>query len=175
MIIEAGYDILTLLTPKVLKNAASKRALWALTMDAELHFLGIRKVSATMTKPIDGYVKEIRRTLTAEFLPVGHYVLAYTIPDVHVHREGWLDDVETSLSLASDLVNHRLLGLVLFDPKDYYSSVPRYRFRDYPLLGELPRSASFPGPHPFDCACPACEQHDRKLRENGKRLHSNSA
>lgn len=175
MIIEAGYDILTLLTPKVLKNVTSKRALWALTMDAELRFLSIRKVSANMTKPIEGYVKEIRRTLTAEFPPVGHYVLAYTIPDVPVHHEGWLDDVETSLSLTPDLVDHRLLGLVVFDPKGYYSSVPRYRFRDYPLLGELPRSESFPGPHPFDCTCPACEQHDRKLHENWKRTHSEIA
>jgi len=166
MIIEAGYDVLTLLWPEVRKDAESKRALWVLNLDAELHFLSLRKACKDMTKPIEAYVREIRKVLTSDFRPVRYYVLAHTTPEIRIRHDGWLHDIDESLSRVPALIDHHLLGQVVFDPKGYYSTVPRYSFRDYPGLADLPRSASFAGPHPFGCQCPACEKFERTLAEN---------
>jgi hypothetical protein len=165
MIIEAGYDVLELMSASVTHDDESRRGLWVFCMDADLHYLSLRRASDAMTDPLESYVDDIASVLESDFRPVAYFVLGHAVPDTRDSSEGWLHEVDERLRLAPKLAGHELLGRVVFDPEGYFSSVPRYSFRDYPALSDLPRSATVRGPHEFHCHCFACEQHERLLAE----------
>jgi hypothetical protein len=73
--------------------------------------------------------------------------------DERLTADGWLGDVE-------------LLGQVVFDSSGYWSTVPRFDFREYIGLEHLPRSVSVLGPHELGCECVACVHFEQMLHEN---------
>ena len=175
MIIEAGYDILELMSASVTRDRKTRRALWVMCMDADLHYLSIRRACDTMTESIESHMDDIVTVLESDFRPVAYFVLGYAEPEKRTHPDGWLYETDERLRLTPALTDYHLLGSLVFDPDGYYSSVPRYSFRDYPSLFGLPRTATIPGPHEPDCHCVSCEQYERMLAANRARNRNQSA
>lgn len=175
MIIEAGYDIVELLAGTVRRNDETRRALWVMCMDADLHHLSIRRACDAMTGSIESHVDDIVRVLQTDFRPVTYFALAHAITEDRTNADEWLYESDERMRLLPTLTDHQLLGRVVFDPKGYYSTLPRYSFRDYPQLSDLPRTAIIRGPHEIDCQCVACEQFERMLAENRERHRNRSA
>lgn len=169
MIVEAGYDVMTLLHGEMSADDESAEALWVLLLDENLRYLRLNKALLKMSGTADLHIGKIAEALTCDFYPK-YFVLAYSEPEVNQHHDGWLHGIDERIRESPDLLNFYMLGQVAFDPTGYYSSVPRYSFRDYIGLERLPRAASFAGPHTCPCDCPACTQHDRMLEANPKRL-----
>lgn len=169
MIVEAGYDVMTLLDPEVRRDDDSMSALWVLVLDENLRYLQLNKALETMSGSADLHVDQIVKSLTCGFGYPKYFVLAHGEPQAMRHDDGWLHDIDERIRKSPALVEFYLLGQVVFDPEGYYSSVARYSFRDYIGLEHLPRSASFPGPHAYPCDCPACKQHELMLETNRKR------
>ncbi|HEY0260633.1 MAG TPA: hypothetical protein VGC18_12375 [Lacisediminihabitans sp.] len=170
MIIEAGYDILQLLCPEVMKDAESQRAVWVLSMDERLRLLFIGVVAPTAADRIESHVEDIAKALTRHPGPAKYYVVARTVQSHKGESGDWLRQEDERLNHLPALADHELLGQVVFDPDGYFSSVPRYSFRDYPELEHLPRTAILPGPHPLmSCDCLACVQHKIMLDDNRRR------
>lgn len=175
MIIEAGYDIVELISASVTRDDETRRALWVMCMDADLHYLSIRRACDTMTESIESHVDDIVTVLKSDFRPVAYFVLGYAEPVTRAKRQGWLYETDERLRLMPALTDYRLLGSLVFDPEGYYSSVPRYSFRDYPSLSDLPRPATIRGPHEVGCHCVSCEQYERMLAANRERNRNQSA
>lgn len=174
MIIEAGYDVMQLLDSTVNKNARSKRGLWLLVMDEYLRFQSLATVAAEMKMPVEAYIDEVSAALRREPLPPKYIVLAYRTTEL-LPDSGWLFARDEKLTADGWLGDVQLLGQVVFDRTGYFSTVPRFRFRDYIGLEDLPRSASVLGPHEIGCECVACVHFEQMLYENRKRREANSA
>ena len=162
MIIEAGYDLMTLLEPEVLKDNQSKQALWALGMDQHLRYMLLSKACDIMTGSPEEHINEIAEVLNCDFATIKCYALAHTAPETRADSNEWLHDVDERLRVTPALSNYCLLGRAVFNP-DGYSSIPRYRFHDYPGLSELPKTATIARRHNVDCDCFAYDQHERIL------------
>lgn len=175
MIIEAGYDIVELISASLTRDDETRRALWVMCMDADLHYLSIRRACDTMTESIESHVDDIVTVLESDFRPVAYFVLGYAEPEIRTHPNGWLYETDERLRLMPALTDYHLLGSLVFDPEGFYSSVPRYSFRDYPSLSDLPRAATIRGPHEIGCHCVSCEQYARMLDENWERHRKQSA
>lgn len=113
--------------------------------------------------------------LQSDYRPVTYFVLGHAVPETCASSEGWLYETDERIRLMPALTDYHLLGRVVFDPEGFYSSVPRYSFRDYPALSDLPRSATIRGPHEVGCQCFSCEQYERMLAENWERNRNKSA
>ncbi|GAA3888083.1 hypothetical protein GCM10022381_32500 [Leifsonia kafniensis] len=169
MIIEAGYDILELLIHEIDRDDDSRRALWVMCMDQDLHYLSIRRACDVVTEPLESHSTDILKVLESDFRTVTYYVLGHAMPNICAPSDGWLYDTDEQLRNLPELAGYRLLGRVVSDPEGFFSSLPRYSFRDYPSLSDLPRAAVIPGPHEFDCCCLSCEQYEQMLTRNRER------
>ncbi len=175
MIIEAGYDIVELISASVTRDDETRRALWVMCMDADLHYLSIRRACDTMTESIESHVDDIVAILQSDFRPVTYFVLGHAEAEKRANPDGWLYGTDERIRLMPALTDYQLLGRVVFDPEGFYSSVPRYSFRDYPALSDLPRTATIPGPHEVGCQCLSCETYERMLADNWQRNANRSA
>jgi hypothetical protein len=174
MIIEAGYDILELLVNSVANrqstdpsdNAVRDGPLWVLTMDAQLRYWQTTRVVDKMGSSTDEHIDDIARKLNEEPHHSVYYVLAHTTSVTRQADDDWLYHLDQSIKHHPALEGHELLGQVVFDETGYFSTVPRYSFRDYAGLEHLPRAASFTGPHAWsNCLCAGCVQHEVLLKE----------
>lgn len=165
MIIEAGYDLHELLYPRLIRDherhGGEGTPLWVVALDDELRYLYTRPAVARFRGPLSDHGAEIASCLHDHegLWNIRYYALAYyrkTGPNDQCH---WLHHDELALSDCTELEPFELLGQMVFDEDGYYSTVPRYSFRDYPGHRHLPRAAVIPGPHGLDCRCLACEQH----------------
>jgi len=178
MIIEAGYDIVELLLNGVAnrRNSDTKEnenPLWVLTMDAQLRYWSTSRVVDHMGASSDQHIEDIARKLNEEPRYSAYYVLAHTTRVHHRDDDDWLYDLDQIIKNHPDLDGHELLGQVVFDETGFFSTIPRYSFRDYVGLEHLPRAASFAGPHEWsNCPCAACVQHEKLLEENRARFRN---
>jgi len=165
MIIEAGYDLVRLADDSVNRNSRSRRALWMIALDEHLRLLSTPRITRDMNLPVAAYIDEISAALRQSPLPVRYIALAYRAAghssestrlgeaDERLTADGWLGDVD-------------LLGQIVFDRTGFSSSVPRFSFRDYIGLEQLPRAVSVLGPHEVGCECVACVHFEQLLHEN---------
>jgi len=174
MIIEAGYDVLQLLDGAVNKNSRSKRGLWLLAMNEYLRFQYLKKVAFDMTLPVEAYIDEVSAALHRDSLPTKYIVLAYRTRE-SMRDSPWLHALDERLTADGWLGDVELLGQVVFDASGYWSTVPRFSFRDYIGLEHLPRSVSVLGPHDVGCECVACVHFEQMLHENRLRAKGVSA
>jgi hypothetical protein len=167
MIIEAGYDMTELLSPRVHATKANRRALWMLAMDDELRKLFITQVCAEYTFPLEQHIPDIVKALECEYGYVTYFVLAHMLPQLGNNIEQTVYNEDEPLQTAPELEGRQFLGRLVFDGEFMYSSAPQFSFRDYPLHDDLPRIAVVKGPHPhLDCQCLACSQFEAKLAAN---------
>lgn len=175
MIIEAGYDILELFSPKLFpRRSAHRPGMWVLALDEDLRNLYIAKVGGKNLSVSDRVVKIAKALDGRNQRPVAYWAAAI----VDTSYSGDLSDafrhVDDTLREAALLADRQYLGCYVSDGKDLYGSTPRYSFRDYPLLAHLPRPAICAGPHDFDCACLACTQFEERMRRNRERREAGS-
>jgi hypothetical protein len=184
MIIEAGYDIVELLLNGVAKRHSDdtrlhddgEHPLWVLTMDAQLRYWSTTRVVDRMGASTGDHVEDIARTLNDEPQHSVYYVLAHTTNVRRDDDDDWLYEADQIIKDHPSLAGHELLGHVVFDATGFFSTVPRYSFRDYIGLEHLPRAASCAGPHEWlDCPCAACVQFDELLQANRQRSTNRSA
>ncbi|MCS5736248.1 hypothetical protein [Herbiconiux daphne] len=177
MIIEAGYDVLQLIEPVVHRDDTSRHSLWVLGLDSDLRLLFLDIAARFVQHDAVDYLKQIDACLSQSIRPVRYVVLAYHDHSRRWEPDGWLDAIDECLSARPEFAGRELLGQVVFTDDGYFSTVPRYSFRDYPSLEALPRAAACAGPHLFlDCGCLACRQfEERRDRARRDRLHDESA
>ena len=150
MIIEAGYDIVELLAGTVRSTAEGKRSLWVLCMDAELHHLGVYRARDIMTGPLESHADDILAVFESCYRPVAYFALAHSATETSPYSVDPHCDPDEPMRQLPALADHQFLGRLIFDDEGYYSTLPRYSFRDYPSLCDLPRTVTVPGPHEFD-------------------------
>ena len=170
MIIEAGYDILQLFSPKIFKRRAHhRRGMWVLALDENLRNLYLAKVGGKQ-RDVETRLHAIAKALDGRGLsPVAYWAAAVVDTGYSGDLHAEFEHIETTLSEAALLAEHHYLGCYFSNGKELYSSTPRYSFRDYPAMSYFPRAASCAGPHSFDCACLACTQFEERLRRNRER------
>lgn len=163
MIIEAGYDLHELLYPRLIrdhdKNAADGDPLWVVALDDKLRFLFMRPAAPKVRLPLTEHAAEIAACLDDDLSSPKYVVLAFFLRTAPDHPPHWLYELGHVWDACPELAGFEMLGQIAFDEDGYYSSLPRYSFRDYAGHQDLPRAAVIAGPHPCDCACLACEQH----------------
>ncbi|MBX3310502.1 MAG: hypothetical protein KF739_08730 [Cryobacterium sp.] len=172
MIIEAGYDLLELFAPKLFAKHGSKRRTntWVIAMDENLRHLHLTKVGGDASSPIEERIPQIVKALNKSKLrPVVYYALAHLDTELHGDYEAEFDHLNEILELAPELIEYECLGTYLTNGKGFFSSGPRYSFRDYIGYEHLPRTATVLGPHERPCTCLACTQHDEMLQRNRER------
>jgi hypothetical protein len=161
VIIEAGYDLGMRPMP-ALHRAKNRQGLWVLAMDESLREISIDRVSRQFEGSVGQHLCALHHTLTsgnnhelAKYFALGHGLPKLSDDDT---TATWLHLDDELLCSSPELVELRYLGRVVYDGKWVFTNWPRYRFRDYVGYEDLPRTATFPGPHDFQCECPACKQ-----------------
>ncbi|MBX3091203.1 MAG: hypothetical protein KF801_01690 [Cryobacterium sp.] len=165
MIIEAGYDLLELFAPKLFAKHGSKRRTntWVIAMDENLRHLHLTKVGGDASSPIEERIPQIVKALNKSKLrPVVYYALAHLDTELHGDYEAEFDHLNEILELAPELIEYECLGTYLTNGKGFFSSGPRYSFRDYIGYEHLPRTATVLGPHERPCTCLACTHNTTK-------------
>ncbi len=170
MIIEAGYDILQLFSPKIFKRRRHyRRGMWVLALDENLRNVYLTKVGGK-DRDVEDRLHAVAKALDGRGLsPVAYWAAAVVETDYSGDLEAEFRHIDTTLSEAALLAGHHYLGCLFSNGKDLYSSVPRYSFRDYLGLEHLPRAAVCLGPHEIGCACLACTQFEERLQRNRER------
>jgi hypothetical protein len=167
MIIEAGYDMLQVLSPCIHASTANRRALWMLAMDDELREMSIKMVCPEYAFPLEKHIPDIVKALECDNGYVKYFALAHMLPRLGDNIEHEVYEEDEPVRTAPEFDGRQFLGRLVFDEDNRYSSAPRYAFRDYPLHDDLPRVAVVKGPHPLlDCQCLACSQFEAKLAAN---------
>jgi hypothetical protein len=168
VIIEAGYDLGMRLMP-VLRRAKGRQGLWVMAMDQDLREVSISRVSRWFKGSIDQHLAELHRTLSSRdnTALARYFALAHGLPQLSDDDSTatWVHLDDELVHTSVELVDFRYLGRVVYDGKWIFTSWPRYSFRDYLGLEDLPRTATYLGPHSFKCGCPACEQLYANLRQ----------
>ena len=165
MIIEAGYDLVQILHPEVLADAASRRALWMLAADKDLRLLEVSPVCPEFSGSLEPHVADIVAAIAGCYRPVRYFALAHTVSPLDCDdwpRISWEDE---ALREAHNFEPDQFLGRLVFDGDHIHSSAPRYSFRDYVGRENLPRAAVIAGPHFGDCECLACSQFNEMMAE----------
>lgn len=164
MIIEAGYDLLQLIHPQLFADDASRRALWVMAMDEDLRYLFTRKVRDVVPGTFEDAVPDLAAALRSDPFRPHYFVLAHMVPSMGSGIEEKVHHEDAHIRSAPVLAGYQLLGRMVFDSENLYSSAPRYTFRDYVGREDLPRAAVIPGPHEYlRCTCLACAQYEAKL------------
>lgn len=178
MIIEAGYDIIQLLAPKLFKKTAPLTAgIWVAAMDADLRYLFRARVKGDPDIPLDARPHDIARALTRKRYPnhAAYYVLAIVEPGAPDRGEYDYEDLKESTQHGTELASHELLGVVVTNGGvGWWSDLPLHQFRDYGL-DHLPRAAVFRGPHPYECECGACTMFNDTMRLNREKYQAREA
>ena len=175
MIIEAGYDILELFSPKVFKRRARyRRGMWVLALDENLRNLYMAKVGGKH-QDVENRLHAVAKALDRRGLsPITYWAAAVVDTDYSGDLEEEFHHIDSMLSEAALLADHHYLGCYFSNGKELYGSVPRYSFRDYIGLEHLPRAAACPGPHEIGCTCLACTQFEERLERNRQRHDASS-
>jgi hypothetical protein len=163
MIIEAGYDLTTLL----FDGARDSGELRIVMLDSELRALSAQSVvprfdgslgTATL-EAVDAAIPEPDEDddeVSARYA-VRYVALGYRIPSIEGYPEGFDWDRVRVFDEWLGCRGITLLGIQVSDGERWASSGPMHRFEDYALDEELPRVLVIPGPHPFlTCECAAC-------------------
>jgi hypothetical protein len=174
MIIEAGYDVVQLADACVNRNSRSRRVLWMIALDEYLRLVSTSRIAREMRLPVAAYIDEISAALGRSAIPVRYIALAYRAAG-DSSDSTWLGEIDERLTADGWLGDVELLGQVVFDRSGYFSTVPRFSFRDYIGLEHLPRAVSVLGPHDLGCECVACVHFEQMLRENRRRANPASA
>ena len=130
-------------------------------MDQNLRLLRIRKISGDFGESVGEHLDRIAKKLVGPSfsLQPRYFALAHRRENVHDNQiEHWVHADDQLIYDAPVLAGYRYLGRLVSDGVWVYSSWPRYSFRDYVGMEDLPRVAAIPGPHPWDCHCAACKQ-----------------
>jgi len=165
MIIEAGYDLVQLLHPAVVANAASRRALWMLAADKDLRLLEISPVCPEFSGSLERHVAAIVAALAGSYRPVRYFALAHTMSPLDCNDWDRISRGDEALREVHDFEPDQFLGRLVLDGDHIHSSAPRYSFRDYAGRENLPRVAVISGPHFGDCSCIACSQFNEMIEE----------
>ena len=167
MIIEAGYDILQLLSSKLFKKTGTLKAgIWVAAMDEDLRYLFRARVKGDPEIPLDDRPRDIARALTRKRYPkhAAYYVLAIVEPGAPDRGECGHEDLKPATQQGTELAGHELLGVIVTNGGvGWWSTLPLHQFRDYGL-DHLPRAAVYPGPHTYECECGACSMWNEKMR-----------
>ena len=140
-----------------------------LALDEDLRNLHMTRVKDD-DLPIEHRLEQISRALDKRaFRPVAYWALA----DVDTARSddyhGDFEHIDSTLREAALLADRHYLGCYVSNGRDLWGSCPRYSFRDYVGMEDLPRVAICPGPHGYPCECLACTQFDERLQRNRER------
>lgn len=140
--------------------------MWVLALDENLRNLYLTKVGGKQ-RDVENRLHAVKKALDGRGLsPVVYWAAAVVETDYGGDLEEGFHHIDTVLRDAALLADHHYLGCYFSDGKQLYGSVPRYSFRDYPLLSHLPRAAACLGPHELDCTCLACTQFEERLQRN---------
>jgi hypothetical protein len=161
MIIEAGYDLATLL----FDGRSAPGALRMVMLDTELRLVAVRTVSTMFTGTLDSPALEavdaaIPQPEDDDHLArfaVRYVALGFEVPKISGYPEGFDWDRVTAIKqrLASRQIH--LLGIQVSDGEGWASTGPMYSFESYALEEQIPRILVIPGPHPFlTCECAVC-------------------
>ena len=159
MIIEAGYDLHTLL----FDGNHSHGALRMVCLGDDLRLLDI----VTVMPRFSGHFDAAALDLVESAIPDSHdslpqlttrYVaLGYTVADASQYPHGFDMDRITALEGWLSCHGVRLLTIQVADDEGWASSGPMHSFDSYLGTEDLPRAVVIPGPHPFGtCECVAC-------------------
>lgn len=180
MIIEAGYDIIQLLSPKLFKKSAPLKAgIWVAAMDEDLRYLFRARVKGDPEVPLNHRPRDIARALTRKRYPkhAAYYVLAIVEPGAPDRSDDGYDyeDLTEATQHGKELASHELLGVVVTNGgMGWWSTLPLHQFRDYGM-DHLPRAAVFRGPHPSECDCGACTLWNDTMRRNREEYQARAA
>lgn len=172
MIIEAGYDLFELFAPKLFAKRGPKRrqGTWVIAMDENLRNMHMTKVGGNASDAIENRIPKIVKALNKHsFRAVAYYALAHLDTGLPDDYSTEFDHLNETLQLAPELIEYECLGTYLTNGKGFFSSGPRYSFRDYVGYEHLPRTATVLGPHDYPCSCLACTQHEEMLQQNRER------
>ena len=170
MIIEAGYDVLEILAPKVFTKRSIASGMWVLLLDADLRNIRVAKLKVKPTDDWDTRVSAIAKALKSKknYRQAKYFVVARldtALGEALGDRESEWQSQCGVLKSSRSFGGAELLGSVLSWGADALSSVPRFSFRDYLSLEHLPRPAICHGPHSFmDCPCLACTEYENRLK-----------
>ncbi len=163
MIIEAGYDLATLL----FDGGTDSSALRIVMLDADLRLLAVRTVSTQFAGSLDGATLEAVDAAIPEpdedeeegasRYAVRYVALGYRMPSIAGYPERFDWDRVKVFDEWLGCRGITLLGIQVSDSEGWASSGPMHRFEDYPLDEDIPRALVIPGPHPFlTCECAVC-------------------
>ena len=166
MIIEAGYDVLEILSPKLFTMQTNASGMWVLLLDADLRNIRVAKLKVKPTDNWDARISAIAKALRSKknYRQAKYFVVARLDTALGESESEW--EVQCRVLESSRAFGGaELLGSLLSWGVDALSSVPRFSFRDYPSLEHLPRPAICRGPHSFmDCPCLACTEYEDRLK-----------
>lgn len=170
MIIEAGYDIGTVLDPQLFGPQNPNTGLWVMTMDEDLRYQYTERIAASADDRDEYVVAAIDLALRKDpIFRVRYFVLVERGTASCIAKENSEESHLTAWSkrLGNDsaLASFELLSVYYSDGSAVCGSGPRYAFRDYIGLEHLPRAAVCRGPHDrlADECCLACQHHDERL------------
>jgi hypothetical protein len=172
VIIKAGYDLSQIIDP-YLHDPEQVNALWLILLDDELRLLGVRKVASIYGGSVAPHLAEIAAQLHQEEAShwLKYFALAHRLDRVDdANIADKVDDDDQFVNGAPSLSEFSYLGRLVADGQYAYESWPRYSFRDYIGREDLPRVASIPGPHFYDCECVACSGRQSRLEAARERL-----
>jgi hypothetical protein len=168
MIIEAGYDLMTLFAPHLFPKNKQKhvRGTWVVALNDELRLMRMWHVKGSHTATFEELVEPIARKIAkSPHERVAYYCVAHVDTSLGARCCEEFERLDDLLHLAPELIETELLGVVFSDGTGFHQSTPHYSFRDYPALEHLPRAAVIPGPHPtFQCECVACTPINDRIR-----------
>lgn len=167
MIIEAGYDLHTLMFARNREPGTLRMV----CLSADLRVTDVCTVVPAFSGSFDAATLDsIDRTIPGDDdrlpqLDTRFVALGYDVADASHYPEGFdwerVKVVEEWLGCRGI----RLLGIQVSDREQWASTGPMYSFDTYALDDDLPRVVVIPGPHPFDsCECAACTPRRRRLR-----------
>lgn len=161
MIIEAGYDLATLL----FDGSTDSSALRIVMLDEDLRLLAVRTVSRNFAGSLDGDTLEAVDAAIPEpddnddsaRFAVRYVAIGYRMPSTTGYPEGFDWDRVRVFEEWLGCRGITLLGIQVSDREGWASSGPMHRFEDYALDEDIPRVLVIPGPHPFlTCECAVC-------------------
>lgn len=161
MIVEAGYDLATLL----FESRAEPGALRLVALDRELRLVAsctavtsfAGDFDSAVLEAVDAAIPEPDGGVGFERFAVRYVGLGYRVPDVSPYPEGFDWD---RMKAVEEWLSHRgihLLGIQVSDGERFASTGPIHMFESYALEEQIPRILVIPGPHPFlTCECAVC-------------------
>jgi hypothetical protein len=174
MIIEAGYDLFELFSPRLFVRRTPKRrqGTWVLAMDENLRNLYVKKVGGEESDPIADRIPDVLKALGQDSLGrVVYYAVARLDTGLGSEFDVEFEQFVDTMRQAPELMDFEPLGWFLSNGKSARCTGPRYSFSDYVGYEHLPRVAFLPGPHDHPCNCLACAQDEMRRQRSWERTH----